>query len=170
MAPGSTCLLTGGAGSQPWLWWTWAGGLTVIAGAGFGPIVAGIGNPIMPGAGLLSIMAGGIVVQLMAGFGFPIRLGPRLGSPGGIRTPTAAGPHCHQVPTSMSGLVSGSMAAASDSALISDLCRTVSLLFPLAGCATARLGIIACHQLKSWVFSTARPSLITTSPAPITAR
>src|SRR5205823_4571578 len=147
-----------------------AGGLTVIAGAGSGPIAAGIGNRIMPGAGLLYIMAGGIVVRLVAGFGFLIRPGGRLGSPGGIPTRIAAGPLCHQAPISVSGSVSGSMAAESESALISDSYPTVSHLFPPHASATARRGIIACRQLKSWPFSTARPSSITTSPARITAQ
>src|SRR5438874_12309925 len=103
MAPGSKCLNSAGAGDRPWPLWTRAGGLTVIADAGSGPIAAGIGNPIMPGAGLLSIMAGGIAVRLMAGFGFLIRPGGRLGSPGGIPTRIAAGPLCHQAPISVSG-------------------------------------------------------------------
>lgn len=51
--------VTAAAGSQRWWSSIPAGGLISTAGAGFTPIAAGIGCPIIPGAGLRSIMAAG---------------------------------------------------------------------------------------------------------------
>ena len=56
-----------------------AGGLTPTVAVGFGPIAAGIGNPIIPGAGRLSTMADGIAARFMDGFGRRTRPGDRLG-------------------------------------------------------------------------------------------
>ena|SRR5436309_6630150 len=111
MAPGSRFRTTAGAGNRPLQWLIRVGVPIAIVAAGFGPTAAGIGNPIIRGAGRHSTMADGIVAPDMAGFGRRTRSGDRPGSLGVIRTLIAAGRPFLLELTSMWEGVSGLAAA-----------------------------------------------------------
>lgn len=74
------------------------GNRIVIMGAGFIPIMAGIGFRIIRGAQQLFIMGVGFTTRVGAGVGGRKQLGHRLGFAGAIQMIIAAGRRCRRIP------------------------------------------------------------------------
>ncbi len=85
-----------GAGGLQWLFLIRHGDLITTADAGFTPIMAGTGNPVMRGVILPFIMAAGGGMHGLDGCGIRTWYGHPHGSPSGAGTLTAGGPLSHR--------------------------------------------------------------------------